>query len=187
MFDVKCMILVLLMHWQRQNTTLCSGYQSFDLVKKRSSGWASRGWNISEVDLGGKHACKTVVSLLLPAVDALFHRCRGRGCVIAQLFADAHYGYIRCWIHPESHSLLNHIRPGPCSIDPGLSRETDAWSQLDSGRNPRCKIHFWLGGHVSRRAKRELPCFCRGRNAVEDLWSLPEDHRFHAPEIYRLV
>jgi len=52
--------------------------------------------NISAVDLGGKHTCKTVVSLLLPPVDAPFHVYRGGGCVVAQLFAGARYGYICC-------------------------------------------------------------------------------------------
>lgn len=84
----------------------------------------------------------------------------GQGCVVAQLFANARYGYIRCWIHPKSRSLLNHISPGPCSTDPGLScRRT----QPHSGRSPKCKIHFWLDRDVSRRAKGELPCVCRGR------------------------
>lgn len=100
-FQVKCMILVLLIHWQRQITTWYSGYQALDLVKTRSYGWESKAWEYFS----------TLVKLwclcCLPQWMLRFS-CAGDK---AQVFADACYSYICCWTQPESHSSLNQTWP----------------------------------------------------------------------------
>lgn len=123
-----------------------------------------------------QHACETVVSLLPPPVDASLLMCRGQGCVIAQVFADACYNYICCWTQPESHSSLNHIRPGPCSIDPGPSCEADRQSQLDCQKS---KVQSSLLVRQKCVQKESCPVFAL-RHAVGDLWSPPETHHFYA-------
>lgn len=134
----------LLILWKRGVKAESQGWEFF------SSGfrWKAHLWNCGSV------------FLLLP-LWMLHFTCAEDGAVLAQLFADAPNGDIRCWTHPQSHSLCNHIRPGQCTTDP-VSCETERWSLFDSGRNPKRKIHFWFNRDVSRRANGDLLCFWGG-------------------------
>lgn len=152
------MILVLLIHWQRQITTWWSGYQSFDLVKKRSQGWESKGW---EYFSGGFRWKARLQNCGLSAASA-------GGCSISHVQGTRlchSTALCRCtlWLHPLLNSPWKPFSLTTSDLDPGLSCETDRRSQLESGRKPRCKIHFWLDRRVFGRAKGELPCFRRGR------------------------
>lgn len=179
------MILFLLIYWLRQITTLfwvpvCCSCEKEELRLRVRVGNSS-------VDLGRNHTWETVIFLLLPSWMLRF-TCAEDGAVLAQHFADAHNGYIHCWIHPQSHSLCNHVRPGQCSTDP-VSWETERWFLFDSGRNLKRKIHFWFDKDLSRRVNGDLLSFCQEsdtsfcQETVGHLLSPPEAHHFHAPVV----
>lgn len=178
-FDVKYMILFLLVYWLRKIATLFWVPVCWSCEKEELR-LPVRVGNSSVVDLGGKHTCETVPFLLLPSWMLHFPWAED-GAALTEHFADALESFICCWIHPQSHSLCNHIRPGQCSTDP-VSCGTERWSLFDSGRIPKSKIHFWFNRDVSRRENGNLLCFC-GRSCCRSPFSPPEAHHFHGPVV----
>lgn len=177
-FDVKHVILFLLIYWLKQITALfwlpvywCYEKEELRLKVKNSS----------VVDLGGKNTCETVAFLLLPSWILCF-TCAEDGAVLAQLFADACNSYICCWIHPQSPSLCSHIRPSQCTTHPVSCRmEKEQRGDLCLILAEIQSTKFTFSSIEMCPAEQMETCSVFvGGVAIGHLLSPPEAHHFHA-------